>query len=1036
MSVKRAWMPVVTFVAVLVMAGPAGASEAKPLEVSRFTMHTTEKESIVEEPATGTKARDYRLESVPYTFTQAGGHPWALTTTVEFPNEPPTTGVLEGAVSPKRDAKDVIVDLPPGLLGNPNPVVFPRCPLALLLAQRERCPSDTQIGIDRLRWFGGAESVAPIVNVTPEKGQSAEFGLENNGGDPVVLTAHVVRDGSTYALTVVSNNIPNGIELVEVETTFWGVPSDPSHDPMRGLICSGGYKLDEGCGEADGQGRGGVGSGLPRVPFLTLPTDCGAGPERAVVRGDSWEQPGVFAQASAVLSGVTGCGLLQFGPELEVLPDKLGADEPVGLGVNLKVPQVESAEAPATPQLRDTVLTLPEGLSISPGIVDGIRACDESGPEGINFEGPESEEIGLSGESQLAAGHCPDASIVGTAKAFTPLLDEPVEGHVYLARPGCGGAGQEPCTEQDALDGNLYKLYLELGGHGALADTGVNLKVAFDAEANPATGQLTTMVSNTPPLPFSKLEVHLNGGPRAPLDNPAVCGPAVTSSELTPWSAPGTTPEGLLMAGTPDATPSSFYDVGGCASPVGLSPGFVAGTVTPLAGQYSAFTIDLSRQDREQYLKGIQIHTPPGLSGMLSSVPLCAVGEAEAGNCGEQSRIGSARVASGAGSHPFEIEGNVYLTGPYDGAPFGLSIVTHAVAGPFNLGVVVVRARIAVNREDATLTITTDETGPHAIPQIIDGVPLRLKRVTVNIDRPGFMFNPTNCGAPGQPSTQQVTGVISGSGEAKANVSSPLNVGACQSLAFKPSFTVATSGRTSKANGASLDARVSYPVGSFGTEANIASVKVALPKQLPSRLTTLQKACTAAQFEANPGGCPAASIVGIVKANTPLLPVELSGPVYFVSHGGEAFPSLIVVLQGDGVRVDLTGSTFISKAGITSSTFKTVPDVPVNTFELYLPEGPYSALSANSNLCDLTGSTLTKHKTITKAHGRTVRKTITTRSTKPASLLMPIEFIAQNGAVLKQNTKIEVTGCSTTKTKPKKKTKVKSTGKSNRRAKS
>jgi hypothetical protein len=328
------------------------------------------------------------------------------------------------------------------------------------------------------------------------------------------------------------------------------------------------------------------------------------------------------------------------------------------------------------------------------------------------------------------------------------------------------------------------------------------------------------------------------------------------------------------------------------------------------------------------------------------------------------------------------------LTSSYDGAPFGLSIVTNVVAGPFKLGLVVVRARIDVDPETSELTITTDEAGPYAIPQIVFGVLLRLRRVTVDVDRPGFMFNPTNCAA------RKVTANISGSEDAVASVASPFAVGGCKSLAFKPKFGVSTSGRTSRADGADLDVRLSYPANSLGSEANIKSVKVELPKVLPSRLTTLQKACTAATFEADPGGCPAASIVGIARATTPLLPVGLSGPVYFVSHGGEAFPSLIVVLQGDGVRVDLTGSTFISKQGITSSTFKTVPDVPVGTFELYLPEGKFSALAANGSLCS-----------------------------ESSKLVMPTEFTAQNGAVLDQQTKIAVTGCKAKAAKAKPKSK-------------
>jgi hypothetical protein len=970
----------------------ASATEAEPLSIEKFTMQTVNQ------------------YDEPYTFTQAGGHPIGLATTIRFASEEiEDKGNHDRDLVPTRDPKDIVVSPPAGLLGNPNPKQFPQCPIRYVVEERH-CPADTQVGTQRLLWFGGKQNLAPVVNLTPEKGQSAEFGLETGSAITVLLTAHVVRvpnragsSAPAYGLTLVSRDIPNArIELVEDEVLFWGVPADPIHDKMRGKHCellsgeAGGVAQLRRLCEEDRTNEGSASdpSGVPPAPFLTLPTDCSAGPLTANVRADSWEEPGAvregrysgFQESTATLPPVTGCGLLQFEPKVQVAPDTSLADAPVGLGVNLQVPLDEDPETVATPQLRNAAVTLPAGLSINPGVVAGIAACNESGPEGINFEGPESEEENISGELQLAPGHCPDASTIGEAEAESPLQPEPLKGHVYLARPGCGAAGQHECTAQDAADGNLYQLYLELGGTGALGDTGVNLKVRLKTEANPATGQLTTVAEDNPEFPFSELRIRLNGGAQASLANPAACGPALTTTDLTPWSAPGHTPEGLLTAGTPDSSPFSSYLVTGCGSTVPFAPGFSSGTVTPNAGQFSSFTMNLSRQDREQYLKGVQIHIPPGLSGVLASVPLCEEPLAASGHCPESTRIGTTRVASGAGSNPFELEGVVYLTKGYGGAPFGLSIVTNAVAGPFNLGLVVVRARINVDPTDASLTVTTDETGPYAIPQILDGVPLRLKRITVNIDRPGFMFNPTSCNA------QQVTGVISGSQNATATVASPFAVGGCQSLAFKPSFKVSTAGKTSKANGASLDVKLAYPKGSLGSEANIKSVKVDLPKQLPSRLTTLQKACTAQVFASNPSNCPAASIVGIVKANTPLLPVELSGPVYFVSHGGEAFPSLIVVLQGDGVRVDLTGATFISRQGITSSTFKTVPDVPVNTFELYLPEGKFSALAANGNLCT-------------------------------SKLVMPTEFTAQNGAVLKQSTKLTVTGCPKTKTakKPKKK---------------
>jgi hypothetical protein len=963
--------------ACLVALAGAGASEAAaPLGITKFTMETT-KATVVREIE---GLENVEIVNEPYkpAFTQAGGHPWALTTDVELTNEKVKTAGGE-LLFPTRDAKDIVASLPPGLLG--DPMATPRCSLTQATSGGSRtaqCPADTQIGEYFIEYQGGNALAAPIVNIVPEKGQSAEFALENTAKIITpLLTAHLVHTESGYSFIVASNGIPI-LGLTRVELTFWGVPADPSHNQVRGLFC----KRATITGPVGCEG-GGESAGVAPVPFLTMPTDCSAGPETATLRADSWQEPGSvregryagYVEKPWTIPGATGCDLLSFHPSIEVRPDTFLADEPVGLDVNLQVPLAETPTSNATPQLRDSVVTLPEGMSVSPGVVDGIQACNEFGPEGINITGPESEEVGLNGELQLAPGHCPDASTVGTAEAITPFLPIPVKGNVYLARPGCGGPGQSACTEEDALDGKLYRLYLELGGKDELAQTGIHFKVPLETEANPATGQLTSRTLRTLQAPFSELKIHLNGGPRAPLDNPAVCGPAVTTADFTPWSAPGVTPEGLTMPGTPDATPSSFFDVSGCPSPPPFNPGFLAGTVTPQAGQFSQFTLDLSRQDREQYVKGIQVHTPPGLLGLLSNVPLCGEPAANEGTCPQASRIGSTRVASGAGSHPFEIEGNVYLTGPYHGAPFGLSIVTRAVAGPFNLGLVVVRSRIDVDPETSTLTVTTDETGPHAIPQIIFGVPLRLQRVTVDIDRPDFMFNPTNCAA------QQITARISGSQNAVAGVSSPFAAGGCKSLAFKPKFTVSTSGHTSRKNGASLDAKVSYPAGSLGKQADIARVKVSLPKQLPSRLTTLQKACLAATFNANPAACPAGSIVGIARASTPLLPVGLSGPVYFVSHGGEAFPSLIVVLQGDNVRVDLTGATFISK-GITSSTFKTLPDVPVNTFELYLPQGKNSALAAIGKLC--------------KAQSK---------------LKMPTEFVAQNGMVMKQSTKIKVTGC-------------------------
>jgi hypothetical protein len=405
-----------------------------------------------------------------------------------------------------------------------------------------------------------------------------------------------------------------------------------------------------------------------------------------------------------------------------------------------------------------------------------------------------------------------------------------------------------------------------------------------------------------------------------------------------------------------------------------FNPSLTAGTTSIQAGGFSPFTMTMSRPDGSQNLRAVKLRMPPGLLGTLATVKLCKEEQANAGTCGPESLIGHTVVSVGVGGDPYSVRGGeVFITEGYEGAPYGLSIVNPAKAGPYDLGKVVVRAKIEVDPISAVLTVTTDTSGPYKIPTILDGIPLQIQHVNVTIDRPGFTFNPTNC------SPLAITGSLTSDQGAVKDLSVPFQITNCAVLAFKPKLTAKTNGKTSRAKGASLSVKLTYPAGPY--DANIARVKVDLPKQLPSRLTTLQQACPAATFEANPANCPSASIVGHATASTPVMPVSLTGPAYFVSHGGEAFPDLIIVLQGYGATVHLIGTTFINKAGITSSTFKTIPDVPVGTFEMTLPQGKYSALAANGNLC-------------------TAKK-----------LAMPTSFVAQNGAVIKTSTPIVPTGC-------------------------
>ena len=890
---------------------------------------------------------------------QAGDHPNTLTTrfrfnTYKFPEGDTTSTSIN--YPPVQDVKDIVVDLPLGFVGNPQ--ATPQCPQDLL--QKNACPSKTRVGTIGIEGasVGSADvETQPVFNVAPEAGYPAEFGFEFLSVK-FLMFASVVRTAAGYTLRVTVPGLPRLYSILRITgatLTFFGDPAVSN------------------------------GSGSPPAAFFTNPMDCSAGPLNARITVDSWQNPGVYVSKEAIsYPQVTGCNMLQFQPTIAVQPETAVADEPSGYSIDLRVPQAPNVSpALATADLREAKIVFPEGVSVSPSAAAGLVGCPETGPEGIDMpaggltpnQAGEGEAIGADGLSHLTPGRCPAASTLGSVEIKTPLLAEPLHGNLYLAQPKCGAEGQPACSQADAVNGNLFGLYLEAEG------SGVVIKLKGQAAADPATGRLTATFRENPQLPFSDLKIQLKGGPRAPLANPQACGTFTTVSALMPWSSES------------PAEPSSSFAIGsGCGG--GFSPAFSAGTITPLAGAFSPFTLTFSRHDGEQDLSGVTVTTPPGLLGMLSRVQLCPEPQASNGTCGAQSLIGHTTVGAGPGSQPFYVPGNVFLTGPYKGQPFGLSIVTHALAGPFDLGNVIVRAAIHVDPHTSALTVVGDP-----LPQIIDGVPLRIQTVNVTVDRPGFIFNPTNC------SQQYVNGTITGAQGASASVSSPFAVAGCATLPFKPSFAVSTQGKTSKANGASLVVKVAQNPG----EANIHKVSLQLPLALPSRLTTLQKACTASQFESNPAGCPEGSFVGTATAHTPLLAVPLTGPAILVSHGGAAFPDVVFVLQGEGIRIDLVGNTDIKK-GITFSRFETVPDAPISSFETSLPEGPHSVLGANGSLCAT--KTVTVKKPVTqRVHGRTVHVLKNVKQVVPVPLLMPTTITGQNGAMVAQSTKIAVTGC-------------------------
>ncbi len=905
---------------------------------------------------------DFGLSEFDVSFTnqdgspanQAGSHPYAMTTTLYLNFH---TDSKLGTV-PDAEIKDLMVELPAGFTGDPSAV--PRCSNADFLFDPKNegtdCSDSSAIGTIRLSIIHGGFGfgpAAPVFNLVPPPGVAAKIGFLVQ--DAPVTIELGVKSVNPYNVEAALVNIPQAVEFFGSKLEIWGDPASPVHDAMRGRCAIYGGLCP---------------ANIKRIPFLTLPTSC-SGPLTTSFEADSWPDPGVWVSGSAETHdnavppnplSVVGCDRLGFDPTISALPTTGSAESPTGLAFGLDVADegLTSPTGLSQSNIRKVVVALPEAVSVNPALAEGLNACTET-------------DLAHETISSQPGEGCPEESKIGTVEVETPLLEQTLKGSLFLATPY-----QNPF-------GSLLSLYVVVKN----PETGVLLKLPGKVVPNLITGQLVSEFDNLPELPFSHFRLTFRQGQRSPLVTPSACGTYTTQAELTPWA----NPENVLHD---TSTFQVTTGIGGGPCPAGGVPGFkpnlIAGTLNNDAGSYSPLDIRITRNDGEQEITGLSTQLPPGLTANLTGVPFCseadiALAKTKSGaqeegepSCPVASQIGRTLVGVGVGSVLAYTPGKLYMAGPYEGAPFSVVAITSAKVGPFDLGTVIVHLPLQLDPNTAVVSIPAGAADQ--IPHIVKGIVVHVRDIRVYVDRSDFTKNPTNCsplsfGAGVIGSGQNF---VSPSDDVTAGLNDPFQVANCANLSFKPGFQVTTSGKTSKANGASLAVKLSFPNAPQGTQANIHSVKVDLPKQLPSRLTTLQKACTAAQFHTNPAGCPAASVVGHAKAITPILPVPLEGPAYFVSNGGEAFPNLIMVLQGYGITIDLVGDTFISKTGITSSTFKTVPDQPVSSFELVLPQGPYSALTANGNLCT-------------------------------SKLSMPTEFVGQNGMLLNQTTKVNVTGC-------------------------
>jgi hypothetical protein len=925
--------------------------------------------------------------------TRAGVHPFQLTTTFNLNEGFEQVGEATQRVPTSPGLPENLhFNLPPGLLGNVTKV--PTCSgvqFGSTHSSFNACPENTAIGaadvqVDEPRTGALIKVVVPVFNLEPQRGEPARFGFIAVRA-PVYLDTRVrsgdgsgTPGGGDYGVEVSVHEATQLVDVLATAVTLWGYPGDTRHDGSRGWAC-----LNHG---------GEVEHSLPCGPtkeragaFLVSPTSC-ASPLLTTVDGESWPvkkpgEPGLGGSSPLAASfqfplGLEDCGALPFEPSISLKANQTSSSTPTGLEVDVHVPQQSTLEPEgrAESAVKSTTVTLPEGVQLSPSAADGLQACSEQeiGYQGEGKIDPFSPSLGepphSAGEGEplrfsptvtapdgsQVLTNCPDASKVGTVSVKTPLLKNELHGSVYLAAQNANPFG------------SLVALYIAVED----PESGVVAKLAGDVKLNAATGQITSTFLNTPQVPFEDFIVDFNDGPRASVSTPPSCGSYTTTAGFVPWST-----------GIEQATSSAPFDItsgpggGACPNPQPFGPGFAASASNTQAGAFTPFSVTIERPDSNQALKTVSVTLPPGAAAMLSSATQCPEPQASNGTCGPESLIGHATASSGYGPDPFTVTGGlVYITGPYHGAPFGLSIVTPANAGPFHLGNVIVRSSINVNPSTAAVTITSTLPTMVSTAENPDtGIPLQLKRINVVVDRPNFEFNPTNC------TPMSVTGTLGGAGGSTASVSSPFKVENCAALPFHPTLTASTQGNASKANGASLTVKVASTPG----QANIAKTRLVLPVALPSRLTTIQKACLAKVFEANPAGCPEGSNIGTATVHTPVLKSPLTGPAYLVSHGNAAFPDVEFVLQGEGITLILDGLTDIKK-GITTSTFNAVPDAPVTTFETTLPEGPHSALT--SNVAE------SKHFSLC--------------GTK---LVIPTTITGQNGVVIQQETKVPVAGC-------------------------
>jgi hypothetical protein len=837
--------------------------------------------------------------SVSTTSTQAGGHP-DITTTFEL-------GARDNqSIKPPscdcQDAKDITMNFPAGLIGNPH--ALPACTSAELAAVA--CPPDSQIGVTDVE-AGIGFSMVPVYNLEPHPGEAGLIGFNYPSVNFPVYFALSPRTESDYGLTATSTGLTHVFPLESARLTLWGVPASSIHDRQRfPLGFANCYDFEHPPYECENEHEAvstpGLPSNAPEEPFLQNPTTCGV---PASVSMEVVSYDGGTSSVESPWPATTGCDQLSFNPSLFAQPTGTETDSPSGLEVDLQVPQQESPSVPSPSEIRAATVTLPVGFSINPNAADGKLAC-----------GDLEARLGTRDEAQ-----CPQFSKIGSLTIRSSALPGPLPGFVYLGAP---------------LPGERYRILLVANGFS------VHVKLTGSVRPSPVNGQLVVSFNDLPQSPLSEFNMHFFGSERGLLATPDHCGTYPVDSTFTPWDSAlkeQSSTQYFTLDSGPNGTP--------CPPPARpFHPGFQAASVNSAAGSHAPFSLELMRSDGDQNLAALTVSTPPGLLAALSGIPYCSeaalataadasypgLAEQASSVCPLASQIGTTTTAAGAGTHPVYLPGKVYLAGPYKGAPLSLAVITPAISGPYDLGNVVVRAALRVDPWTAQVTAVSDP-----LPQIFVGIPLRLREIRVNLDREDFALNPTNC------DPFSVDARVTGDQEAAVDLAEPFQVANCASLPFGPKLSMRLSGATRRTGNPALTTVLTAKAG----EANVSSATVTLPPTEQIDNAHINSPCTRVQFAAD--SCPPGSVIGSAKAETPLLGKPLEGPVYLMTGFGHKLPDVVAALRGQ-IDIDLDGHVYTVHRAI-RTTFSSAPDAPISKFTLSLDGGRKGLLENNTDLC-------------------------------------------------------------------------------------